>query len=121
MGTKRRNYLETKSFNFSINIVKFVIRVKVYRNLWIIADQLLRSGTSIGANISEAQFASSKREFTRYYQISLKSCNETLYWLDLINDSKIIKDTDLDNLIELCSELGRLLNSSIKTLKGKIN
>ena len=83
------------------------------------SEQLLRSGTSIGANIVEAQAASSKRDFVRFYEISLKSANETKYWLGLMRDGFEIKDEEIGELLNEVQELSRILGASLLTLKGK--
>jgi four helix bundle protein len=85
----------------------------------VIAKQLLRSATSIGANIVEAKGASSKREFTRFFSHSLKSANESLYWLGLLRDAKKINNSELEYLLSETKELANMLGSSVLTLKGK--
>ena len=79
-------------------------------------DQLLRSATSIGANIIEAKGSGSKREFTRFYQIALKSSNETEYWLNVLKDGF---DCKVGHLINKNKELSRIIAASILTMKGK--
>jgi len=86
---------------------------------WIFSDQLLRSATSIGANIIEAKSSSSKKDFIRFYEIALKSANETEYWLLLLKDSKLIKDGKLPSLLNDVREISKMLGSSLLTLKGK--
>jgi four helix bundle protein len=85
----------------------------------VIANQLLRSATSVGANIVEAKGASSKKDFTNFFCNSLKSANESLYWLGLLRDAKKINDTQLEYLLTETKELANILGSSILTLKGK--
>jgi len=85
----------------------------------IIARQLLRSATSVGANIVEAQAASSKRDFINYLRHSLKSANESSYWFGLLCDAKQIQNEELDSLIRETRELYKILSSSILTLKEK--
>jgi len=85
----------------------------------IITAQLLRSATSIGANIIEAQASSSRRDFTNFFTHSLKSANESLYWLGLLKDAKNIDGQEMDFLLQETKELGNILGSSIITLKGK--
>ena len=72
---------------FSLKIIKFCEKIRSDRNLWSIADQLLRSATSIGANVIEAKASSSKLDYLRFFQIALKSANETKYWLILVKES----------------------------------
>jgi four helix bundle protein len=76
--------LKHRTYDFSVTIVKFVSTLPKKQIYWTICDQLLRSSTSIGANIIEAQAVSSKRDFIKFYQIALKSANETKYWLGIL-------------------------------------
>jgi four helix bundle protein len=85
----------------------------------VIAKQLLRSASSIGANIIEAQASSSRKDFTNFFSHSLKSANETKYWLKLLKDSKKADLHTVDVLINEVDELSKILGSSILTLKGK--
>lgn len=85
----------------------------------VIINQVLRSGTSIGANIIEAQAASSKLEFKKFYEIALKSANETKYWLCLLRDSGIAAKETIDPLLNEVIELSKMLAASVITLKGK--
>lgn len=84
-----------------------------------LSDQLLRSGTSILSNHIEGQAASSKKEFTNYFQISLKSSNESKVWFALLKDSKRAKTEDTKWFLDELNELSNILASSVLTLKGK--
>lgn len=84
---------------------------------YILSKQLLRSGTSIGANIREANNAQSKADFIHKLSISLKESDETDYWLELLNDSNYISLLDFKKLSNQNTDLNRMLTSSIKTLK----
>jgi four helix bundle protein len=102
---------------------KFAIRVyNLYKYLceekheYILSKQLLRSGTSIGANLSEAQYSVSRKEFLVKTTISLKECAETEYWLDLLKETNILSPTEYDSIIYDCKELLRLLISTTKTI-----
>jgi four helix bundle protein len=72
---------------FAIRIIKYTIHLKTQNVEYAIRDQLLRSGTSIGANVIEAKSSSTRKEYIRYYEIALKSANETKYWLELIDEA----------------------------------
>ncbi len=89
---------------------------KVY---WIISDQLLRSATSIGANIVEAKSSSSKRDFIKFYEIALKSANETKYWLGLLRDATDADKNKINQLLDETEEISKMLGSSLLTLKNK--
>jgi len=107
---------------------KFAIRIyNLYKYLcgekkeYVLAKQLLRSGTSIGANLTEAQYAVSKKEFLVKATISLKECAETEYWLDLLKETSILSQTEYDNIIKDCKDILRLLISIVKTTKQMNN
>jgi four helix bundle protein len=86
---------------------------------WIINDQLLRAATSIGANIVEAQAGSSKRDFIKFYEIALKSANETKYWLCLLRDAAKIDGQQASQLLKEADELSKIIGASLLTMKGK--
>lgn len=89
------------------------------RTYWIIADQLLRSATSIGPNIIEAKSASSKKDFIRFYEISLKSANETKYWLGLLRDAVKVDKNKVKQFLKEVTEISNMLASSLLTMKKK--
>ena len=91
----------------------------VEKREYVIAKQLLRSGTSIGANLSEAQYSISRKEFISKASISLKECAETEYWLDLLKEINLLTQIEYDSIIEDNKELLRLLTSTIKTTKQR--
>ncbi|MHA2060814.1 MAG: four helix bundle protein [Candidatus Sifarchaeia archaeon] len=111
--------LKTRTYNFSREIIKFVATFPNTRVYWVISDQLLRSATSIGANIIEAQAASSKRDFIKFFQIALKSANETAYWLNLLKDATKVDQTKVNKLLKEVDELAKMLGASLLTMKGK--
>lgn len=89
------------------------------RIFWVISDQLLRAATSIGANIIEAQAASSKKDFINFYAIALKSANETKYWLGILRDGTNTDKNEVNILLTETKELANILGASLLTLKGK--
>ena len=107
--------------NFSIKIIYFTDKAKQTKNLsFSLVDQLLRSSTSIGANVVEAKASSSKRDYLKYFQIALKSANETLYWLILFRETdKNNLKQEIINLYKEAEEISKILASSVLTLKGK--
>lgn len=111
--------LSKKAFSFSVRIVKFYKflynKDKSYEPIY---KQLLRSGTSIGANISESKSASSKKDFINKLFIALKEARETEYWFKVFKETEIITEQEFNSLNKDCDELERLLTSSIKTAKG---
>ena len=114
-----KEQLKYRTYKFSIEIIKFTSTLPNKRVYWIITDQLIRAATSIGANIIEAQAASSKRDFIKYYEISLKSANETKYWLALLRDSTEADSEQINKLLEEAKNLSNMLGASLLTLKGK--
>ena len=103
------------SMQFAIDIVTLCENLKGKSAL---TNQLLRSGTSIGANIHEANYASSKADFIAKMQIALKECHETEYWLKLFNKTKIISDDSFSKLSNDSGKIRRILISSINTAKA---
>ncbi len=116
---KPKSDLKYRTYNFSLKIIRLVNSFPKGRAYWVIADQLLRAATSIGANIIEAKASSSKKDFLRFFQIALKSANETEYWLSLLKDSGLSPKIKVESLILEVQEISRMLGSSVLTLKGK--
>lgn len=114
-----KRQLIKRAFNLARRIITLVDKLPNKRSAFVIADQLLRVGTSIGGNIIEAQAASSKRDFVNFLNHSLKSANETKFWLALSKDleENLISESN-ENLKEV-DELAKILGSSIASLKGK--
>ncbi len=83
----------------------------------VLIDQLLRSGTSIGANIREGNYASSRADFINKFQIALKECYETDYWLDIFKESGMMTEAEYQRLHEPCSKLRAMLSASVRTAK----
>ena len=113
----KESVLREKSKEFGKEIILLCRRmgkVGVERSL---VDQLLRSGTSIGANIHEAQYAQGKKDFISKLEISLKECNETDYWLELFSETETISREDYQRLKSRVVELRRMLVASVTTLK----
>ncbi len=111
--------IKERSYHFALKIIKLVESLPNDRVCKIIADQLLRSATSIGANIIEAQAASSKRDFTNFLNYSLKSANETKFWLGLLRDSGKKDRRIINPLLDETKQLSSILASSILKLKRK--
>ncbi len=108
-----------RAFYLSIKIIKFMNDLTYKQSIKIISDQLIRSVTSIGANIVEAKSSSSKREFLNYFQISLKSANETKYWLALLDKLLPDKSKEIYIFLKEIDEISKIIGSSVLTIKGK--
>ena len=118
---KYGNVVLEKSFNFSVRIIKlYRFLLKEGRSVEPILKQILRSGTSIGANITEAQNAPSTKDFINKLNISLKEARESEYWLNLFKASNIINEKSHKSLLEDCKELIKLLTSIIKSAKRNL-
>ncbi len=111
--------IQDKSKKFAIRIILFYNYLKE-RNQHTLGKQILRSGTSIGANLSEAANAQSDRDFLLKLNIALKECSETKYWLEILHGSGIIEQTVFDSIYPDCIELEKLLTRSVKTVKSKL-
>jgi len=111
------NIIKEKSFDFAINIVNLYKDLSQNKKEFVMSRQLLKSGTSIGANVREAEFAQSKRDFTNKMSISLKEANETYYWLDLLHETNYLNDDDFNKFKPKSQEMLRLLVSNVKTSK----
>lgn len=113
----KENKLIDQSMAFSIEIINLAKLLKDKKEN-IICNQIVRSGTSIGANIHEAQYAHSKSDFIAKLEIALKEANETKYWLTLLFETNYIDETDFKKLNKMCMKLKLILISSCKTAKG---
>ena len=111
------NVVETKSFQFAVRIVKLNRYLCENMQAYTLAKQLLRSGTSIGANVCEAQQAQSRADFISKLSIALKEAVETNYWLRLLHATDYLNEKEFTSLIEDCRELERLLTAVIKSTK----
>jgi len=111
--------IRQRCYKFSLEIIKLSDKLPRKRSSWVIADQVLRSATSIGANLIEARSSSSRLEFKKFYEISLKSTNETIYWLGLLKDSGLVNEVAINPLIQEAVELGKMIGSAVIKLKSK--
>ena len=118
--------LKDKTVEIKIRIYNWILKlIKLLKDLpsdtctKIIIEQLLRSGASIGANYIEAQAASSKKDFTNFIHHSLKSANESKFWLALLRDTNKTKSKEINELLEELKEIANILGASLLTLKGK--
>jgi len=114
----KENKLIELSKMFAVDIVNLCTDIKENRKGNVLLNQLLRSGTSIGANIHEANYASSKADFINKFQIALKECYESDYWLGLFKDTKMITEIEYADMYDKCSKIRKLLIASINTAKG---
>ena len=109
--------IKHRAFQFSKDIILFVSETKFEKIFHSIFDQLVRSATSVGANLVEAKAGSSKKDFLKFYIIALKSANETKYWLCLIRDSIQSDKNKISGLLQEADELSKIIASIIISLK----
>jgi len=113
----RENILKDKSYNFAIRCVKLYKYLAGEQKEFVLSKQILRSGTSIGANIEEANSGQSKKDFIAKLSISLKEARETHYWLRLLHDCDYLGKNMFDSLVVDCNEVIALLTKIIKTAR----
>ena len=115
----KESALRIKSKAFALRIIKMYNYLCEQKKEYVMSKQVLRSGTSIGANVAEAFFAQSDADFIAKLYISRKEAGETLYWIDLLKESGYLSDDVAISISVDCDELLKLLTSSIKTMKSK--
>ncbi len=118
---KNENPVRDKSYTFALKIVELYRTLSEGKREFVLSKQVLRSGTSIGANIEEALGGQSEKDFQSKLLIAYKEARETHYWLRLLHDSGYIDDKNFDSISLDCNELLRLLGSITKSMKEKIN
>ena len=116
---KKESILRDKAYKFAVRIVKFSQYLREEKKEFVLSKQILRSGTSIGALIQEAEYAQSTADFINKFSISLKEANETAYWLLLLKDTNYVGKKMFDSLHSDCNEVISMLVSTVKTLKTK--
>ncbi len=119
-ATDRGNPLKDKSYAFALRIVNVYKHLLDNNRKYVLSKQLLRSGTSVGANIVEANQAQSRRDFASKLSIALKETVKTEFWLSLLRDSQYLTDKQANALMEDCVELKKMLTSAIKTTRSTI-
>ena len=113
--------LRDKSYSFALRIVRLYRYLKNEHREYVLSKQVLRSGTSIGALVREAQYAQSRKDFINKLSVSLKEANETDYWLNLLKDTSYISEKMHESIESDVKELIKILTSSIKTTKKAVN
>lgn len=114
----RESILKTKSYKFALRIIKLYQFLIKEKKEFVLSKQILRSGTSIGALIREAEFGQSRADFVNKMSIALKEANETVYWLELLKDTGYINEKLFQSLDDDCEELIKMLISTVKTTKN---
>ena len=113
--------IEVKSYDFAIRIVNLHKYLNRQKEIHSLSNQMLRSGTAIGALIQEAVHAQSKADFLNKMNVSLKEANETMYWIRLLHSTHYLKDNEFASIHKDCEEIVKLLASIVKTTKASLN
>jgi four helix bundle protein len=114
-----KSYLKQRAYLVALRVIKLIDLLPKEVTAQTIGKQLIRSATSIAANIAEARGSSSKKDFTNFFSYSLKSANESIFWVELLRDSGKAKGIDLTSLLQELNEVANILGSSLLTLRGK--
>lgn len=117
----RDNIIATKTYTFALKAIKLYQLLTVEKGEHVLSRQFLRAATSIGANVEESVGGQSEKDFFMKLNIAYKEARESHYWLRLLKDSDIIKQEMANPLISDIEEIQRILGSSLKTLRSKIN
>ncbi len=117
----KENIIKTKSLDFAIKIVNLCRYLKNDKKEFTISNQLLKSGTSIGALVREAEYGESKPDFIHKLSIAQKECNETLYWLELLEKTNLISEEEYLSINSDAVELIKIITSIINTTRKNLN
>lgn len=117
----KENIVQAKSYQFALRIVKLYLFLKQDKKEYELSKQVLKSGTSIGANIEEAIGGQTGKDFLFKITIAYKECRETHYWIRLLHDSGFISEKEKISLIADCEELLKIIGKIQNTMKDKIS
>ena len=115
------NVILDKSKKFAVRIIRLYQHLTEHKKEFILSKQVLRSGTSIGANVREAKYAQSRKDFIVKMHIALKESSETQYWLELLFETDYISEQEYNSIFSDCSEIKKILVSIVKTTKETTN
>jgi len=116
----KSDIVKDKSFQFANRIIKLYMYLSIDKNAYVLSKQLLRSGNAVGALVRESKNAESKPDFIHKLGIAQKECDETMYWLELLNQNKFIDKKQFDSIYKDAAELFKIIRSSILTAKKSI-
>ena len=114
----KESILKSKSFSLAVRIVRLYKYLSEQKTEYVLSKQVLRSGTSVGAMVREAEYSESKADFSHKMGVARKELNETLYWLELLLQTEYITQTEYDSLSADAIEIIKMLTTSIKTAKN---
>ena len=109
--------IKKRTYDFAVLIIKFGKKLEKTTTSQILLKQIIRSGTSVGANVMEAQAGSSKKDFINFLYYALKSANETVFWLEIIKETENVDIKEVERIHGECVEISKILGSSLVTLK----
>ncbi|MFR9545981.1 MAG: four helix bundle protein [Rikenellaceae bacterium] len=115
------NTVKFKSKRFAVRIVNLYKYLCDEKKEYVLSKQLLRSGTSIGANIAESECAISRKDFTNKIYIALKECSETIYWLDLLYETNYLNEKEYLSIKNDCEEMRKMMSATTKTINSTLN
>ena len=118
---EKEKTVKYKSKKFAVRIVNLYKYLCDEKREFVLSKQVLRSGTSIGANIAESECAISKKDFLSKIYIALKECAETIYWLELLFETDYLSSEEYNSIIGDCEEIRKMLSSTTKTMNSKLN
>lgn len=115
------NSAKAKSKRFAVRVVKLYRFLRENKSEYVMSKQLLRCGTSIGANLAEAECAISKKDFLAKVYIALKECAETKYWLELLYETQYLTEEEYKSIVGDCEEIRRMLSATTRTLNSTLH
>lgn len=115
------NTVVEKTFEFAVRLVRLYQFICEEKKEYVLSKQLLRSGTSVGSNVSEALHAQSRKDFLSKMNIALKEAGETEYWIKLLTHTDYLSDTQASSILSDCIEIKKLLHAIVKTTKANLN
>jgi four helix bundle protein len=118
-NSNRKTEFQGRTYRFALDVIQLIDSLPKERTAGAISDQLIRSATSIGANVVEAQASSSKKDYANFFGYALKSANETKFWLSLLRDAGKTSGEQVDPLIKEVSEVANVLGASLVTMRKK--
>ena len=121
IANNKENTAKNKSKKFAVRVVNLYKYMCEEKKEYVLSKQLLRSGTSIGANLAEAEYAISEKDFLSKVYIALKESAETVFWLDLLFETEYLTETEYNSINEEALELLKMLKATTKTLSNKLN
>ena len=121
IANNKENTARNKSKKIAVRVVNLYKYICEEKKEYVLSKQLLRSGTSIGANLAEAEYAISEKDFLSKVYIALKESTETVFWLDLLFETEYLTETEYNSINEEALELLKMLKATTKTLSKKLN